>query len=60
MEMSIFNENDFLLLVGEGNFSFSVALLQQNLNINFIATCYEPSTNQETTKRNIEHLQNNG
>lgn len=60
MEMSIFSENDFVLLVGEGNFSFSVALLEQNLNINFIATCYEPSTNEEAAKKNIEHLQNNG
>lgn len=60
MEIPIFNENDSVLLVGEGNFSFSVALLQKNLNISFIATCYEPSTSQEATKRNIEHLQNSG
>lgn len=60
MEMSIFNENDLVLLVGEGNFSFSIALLQQNLNISFIATCYESNMSQEAAKKNIEHLRNNG
>lgn len=60
MKISIFNENDSVLLVGEGNFSFSVALLQHNLNINVIATCYESSANQEATKQNVEYLQSNG
>lgn len=60
MKTSIFNKDDFVLLVGEGNFSFSVALLQHNLNIKFIATCYESSVSQEITKKNIKYLQSNG
>lgn len=60
MKISIFNKDDFVLLVGEGNFSFSVALLRHNLNIKFITTCYESSVSQETAKENIKYLQNNG
>lgn len=60
MKISIFNKDDFVLLVGEGNFSFSVALLRHNLNIKLIATCYESSVSQETAKENIKYLQNNG
>lgn len=58
--MSIFSKNDSVLLVGEGNFSFSAALSRQNLNIELIATCYEPSASQEAAERNIDYLQNNG
>ncbi|EFN72740.1 GTP-binding protein 5 [Camponotus floridanus] len=62
MKTSIFNKDDFVLLVGEGNFSFSVALLQHNLNIKLIASCYESSMSQEqkTATKNIKYLQNNG
>lgn len=59
MKISTFNKNDSVLLVGEGNFSFSVALLKHDLNIKFIASCYECSVNQDA-QRNIEYLQNNG
>ncbi|XP_029177291.1 mitochondrial ribosome-associated GTPase 2 isoform X2 [Nylanderia fulva] len=60
MKISIFNEDDSVLLVGEGNFSFSVALLRCNLNINLIATCYESNVSQETTKENVNYLRSNG
>ncbi|KOX71747.1 GTP-binding protein 5 [Melipona quadrifasciata] len=60
MKFAIFNENDSILLVGEGNFSFSVALFHLNLRINITATCYETSVNQEFGKKNIEYLKNNG
>jgi len=60
MKISIFNKNESVLLVGEGNFSFSVALLQHNLNIKLIATCYEIDAYQEITKKNVEYLRNNG
>ncbi|KYN37065.1 GTP-binding protein 5 [Trachymyrmex septentrionalis] len=60
MAMSIFNKNDSVLLIGEGNFSFSAALLRQNLNIELIATCYESGTNQEAAERNVDYLQSNG
>ncbi|KAG5322780.1 MTG2 GTPase, partial [Pseudoatta argentina] len=60
MAMSIFNKNDCVLLVGEGNFSFSAALSRQNLNIELIATCYESGTNQEAAERNVDYLRSNG
>ncbi|XP_053997285.1 ferredoxin-fold anticodon-binding domain-containing protein 1 isoform X3 [Hylaeus anthracinus] len=60
MKPILFNENDSVLLVGEGNFSFSVALLQLNLKINITATCYETNIYQDYRKKNIEYLINNG
>ncbi|XP_012144269.1 ferredoxin-fold anticodon-binding domain-containing protein 1 isoform X2 [Megachile rotundata] len=60
MNPCIFDENDDVLLVGEGNFSFSVALLHLNLKINITATCYEVNINQDLGKKNIEYLTNNG
>ncbi|CAL7939434.1 unnamed protein product [Xylocopa violacea] len=60
MKVTAFNENDRVLLVGEGNFSFSVALFRLNLKINIIATCYETSINDELGNKNIEYLKNNG
>ena len=56
----MFNENDSVLLVGEGNFSFSVALSQLNLKINITATCYESNVSQDIGKKNIEYLISNG
>jgi len=58
--MSIFNQNDSVLLVGEGNFSFSAALSRQNLNIELIATCYESGMNQEAAEINVDYLRSNG
>lgn len=58
--MSIFNKNDSVLLVGEGNFSFSAALSRQNFNIELVATCYESSACQEATERNVDYLRANG
>ncbi|XP_014616201.1 PREDICTED: mitochondrial ribosome-associated GTPase 2 isoform X2 [Polistes canadensis] len=60
MKPSIFNENESVLLVGEGNFSFSVALCQLNLKINLITTCFESVISHETGKKNIEYLKRHG
>lgn len=57
----MFNKSDRVLLLGEGNFSFSVELFHRDLNINITATCYETRSNvQDLGKKNIEYLQNNG
>lgn len=60
MRLSIFNENDKVLLLGEGNFSFSVSLLKHNLKIILISTCYEPASINETAHENIKYLKNHG
>ncbi|KAK0094171.1 hypothetical protein PV326_011670 [Microctonus aethiopoides] len=60
MRLSIFNENDKVLLLGEGNFSFSVSLLKHNLKIILISTCYEPVPISETAHENIKYLKNHG
>ncbi|OAD58005.1 GTP-binding protein 5 [Eufriesea mexicana] len=60
MKLTIFSENDRVLLVGEGNFSFSVALFDLNLKINITTTCYEAEVNQVIAERNIQYLKNNG
>lgn len=60
MRLSIFNENDKILLLGEGNFSFSVDLFQHNLKVSFTATCYESEPISESAEKNIEYLKNNG
>lgn len=60
MRLTVFDENDSVLLVGEGNFSFSVALSQLNLKINITATCYESNVSQDIGKKNIEYLISNG
>ncbi|XP_076172375.1 ferredoxin-fold anticodon-binding domain-containing protein 1-like [Ptiloglossa arizonensis] len=60
MKLTVFSKNDSVLLIGEGNFSFSVALLQLNLKINITATCYEANVYSAIGKKNIECLVNNG
>ncbi|KAG8037398.1 hypothetical protein G9C98_005608 [Cotesia typhae] len=60
MRLSIFNENDKVLLLGEGNFSFSVELFQHNLKVSLTATCYESEPISESAEKNIEYLKNNG
>ncbi|XP_011881909.1 PREDICTED: ferredoxin-fold anticodon-binding domain-containing protein 1-like [Vollenhovia emeryi] len=57
--MSIFNERDSVLLVGEGNFSFAAALSRQNFNVELVATCYE-SACQGAAERNVDYLRANG
>ncbi|KAL0125098.1 hypothetical protein PUN28_004325 [Cardiocondyla obscurior] len=58
--MSIFNDNDLVLLVGEGNFSFSAALSEQNLNVELVASCYESGVCQEAAEKNVNRLRKNG
>lgn len=59
MRLSIFNEADDVLLLGEGNFSFAVALFRKNLNIKIIASCYEAEI-REPAENNIQFLRENG
>lgn len=59
MKLSLFENGDKVLLVGEGNFSFAVTLVKHQVNINLTATCYENDI-RETGKKNIEFLQKNG
>lgn len=57
MKLSLFNENDKVLLVGEGNFSFAVTLAKHRVNL--VASCYENDV-QETGKKNIDILEKSG
>ncbi|XP_015591748.1 ferredoxin-fold anticodon-binding domain-containing protein 1 homolog isoform X4 [Cephus cinctus] len=59
MRLSVFKNHDNLLLVGEGNFSFAVMLVEYNLNVTLTATCYEPIVTSEIGKKNIEYLMKN-
>ncbi|XP_012272698.1 ferredoxin-fold anticodon-binding domain-containing protein 1 homolog isoform X2 [Orussus abietinus] len=59
MRLSVFCENDRVLLVGEGNFSFAVALLNQGIKIKMTATCYESVVASEIRMKNIEYLKKN-
>ncbi|XP_051168108.1 ferredoxin-fold anticodon-binding domain-containing protein 1-like [Leptopilina boulardi] len=59
MKLSVFNENDEVLLLGEGNFSFSLALFNKNLNIKIIATCYEEEI-RKPAECNVHVLRTNG
>ncbi|XP_034950603.1 mitochondrial ribosome-associated GTPase 2 [Chelonus insularis] len=60
MRLSIFNEYDKVLLLGEGNFSFSVALSQYNLNIAIVATCFETLPINDLAVKNIKILEKHG
>ena len=55
----MFNERDKVLLVGEGNFSFTLALFHKSLNINITASCYEAEV-KNIAKTNFEILKKNG
>ena len=59
MKLSLFADKTRVLLVGEGNFSFTVTLVKHNLNVNLTATCYESNV-PETGKKNIDILERNG
>lgn len=61
MKLSNFHEDDKVLLLGEGNFSFAVALAKHNLTITITATCYETSSIlHDSTKENVDFLRDNG
>ncbi|XP_043275218.1 ferredoxin-fold anticodon-binding domain-containing protein 1 homolog isoform X3 [Venturia canescens] len=60
MKLSNFRENDKVLLLGEGNFSFAVSLMEHNLPITITASCYETSILHDSTRKNVDSLQNNG
>ncbi|XP_011300405.1 ferredoxin-fold anticodon-binding domain-containing protein 1 homolog isoform X2 [Fopius arisanus] len=60
MRLSVFNENDEVLLLGEGNFSFTKSLRKYNLKIRITSTCYETSAINEEAQRNIEYLRTQG
>lgn len=60
MRPGLFCKSDKVLLVGEGNFSFSVSLVKLKLNIDITATCYESSIAFETGIQNADFLNCNG
>ena len=59
MKLSVFNEEDEVLLLGEGNFSFALSLFRNNLNIRIIASCYETEV-KNAAKSNVEILKEEG
>ncbi|XP_068989953.1 ferredoxin-fold anticodon-binding domain-containing protein 1 isoform X2 [Neodiprion pinetum] len=60
MRTSLFRSNEKVLLVGEGNFSFSVCLSKLDQSISLTATCYESPIVFESAKKNAEYLRNHG
>lgn len=60
MRLSLFNENNRVLLLGEGNFSFSLGLQKHNLNIKLTSSCYESSPINNTAIENIKSLESHG
>ncbi|XP_063215924.1 uncharacterized protein LOC134527302 [Bacillus rossius redtenbacheri] len=59
MYVSVFSEEDSVLLVGEGNFSFTVDLVDL-LRLNITATCLESDPLSEITQSNAEKLRERG
>lgn len=59
MRSDIFFPGDSVLLLGEGNFSFSISLLNLIKEINITATCFE-SVLTETQVENTEILKSRG
>lgn len=59
MRLSVFNEEDEVLLLGEGNFSFALDLFRKNVNIIITASCYETEV-KNTAKSNVEILKEKG
>lgn len=60
MRLSIFRENDRVLLVGEGNFSFAASLVEHNLPVAVTASCYESSATSEIARHNADVVKRNG
>lgn len=59
MRLELFSKGDIVLLLGEGNFSFAVSLLNHKLPIDIVATCIEPKVELEDQRENIDHLELN-
>lgn len=59
MRSDIFFSGDSVLLLGEGNFSFSVGLLNLGKEIQITATCYE-SVLTDSQIENTEILKSRG
>lgn len=59
MRSDIFFSGDSVLLLGEGNFSFSVGLLNLRKEIQITATCYE-SVLTDSQIENTEILKSRG
>lgn len=59
MRLELFSKGDIVLLIGEGNFSFAVSLVNHKLPISIIATCVEPKVEFENQRENIDYLELN-
>jgi hypothetical protein len=59
MHPDIFVAGDTVLLVGEGNFSFAVSLVDLNLPITVTASCLGSDMNK-TSEDNIAYLKEKG
>lgn len=60
MRLDLFSPGDSVLLLGEGDFSFAVELLNHRLPIFIIATCFERELSIEGQGDNIRYLEENG
>ncbi|XP_069684284.1 ferredoxin-fold anticodon-binding domain-containing protein 1-like [Periplaneta americana] len=56
MHPDTFSTGDLILLVGEGNFSFAVGLVNLNLPITVTASCLESDVMPKETEENIAYL----
>ncbi|KAK7874003.1 hypothetical protein R5R35_013414 [Gryllus longicercus] len=60
MRTSLFCRDQAVLLVGEGNFSFSVALVKLKFNLKLTSCCFEKQPAYSSTEENIQFLEREG
>jgi hypothetical protein len=60
MHPDIFLVGDTVLLVGEGNFSFAVSLVDLNLPITITASCLRSDVVLKSRRENITYLKEKG
>jgi hypothetical protein len=60
MHPDTFSVGDNVLLVGEGNFSFAVCLVDWNLPVTITASCLGSADVIETREENIAYLKEKG
>ncbi|XP_067006918.1 ferredoxin-fold anticodon-binding domain-containing protein 1 isoform X1 [Anabrus simplex] len=60
MRVDLFSSGDSVLLIGEGNFSFAVGLVNSQQSLNITATCFEPVVTHVNGRENIHYLESKG